>query len=119
MLKEHEPRKMSASERAARRWKNAELRKRLREEKQKPKLTDPDRNLEVAETVVNCGNIDGQVRRFERKFIKEIRAMLEDHANKNLAAYALSLQHRRYILLKEKLRRLQAAQQEVSNVQHF
>jgi hypothetical protein len=111
MFKEHEPPKETASEKAARKWSNAEAQKRIKEERQKPKLVDPNRKPEMAETIVNCGNIDGRVRRFESKFKKEIRQMMEGYANKNLAAYALSLQHRKIVLLKEKLRRLQLAQQ--------
>jgi len=61
--------------------------------------------------VTNEGRRDGRVSRFENKFKKEVRAMMEGHAGQNLKAYAIAIERRRYVLLKEKLRRLKLAQQ--------
>jgi hypothetical protein len=110
MLKEHEPPQESASEKAARRWKNAEVRNRLRQAQQKPKLVDPNNEPEIAETITNDGRIDGPLNRFESKFKKEIRQMMEGYSQQNLAFYKAAIEHRRYILLKEKLSRLKLAQ---------
>jgi hypothetical protein len=47
----------------------------------------------------------------ETKFKKEIKAMLAGHTEDNEKYYAAWLHRRKCILLKEKLKRLQAAQQ--------
>jgi hypothetical protein len=46
--------------------------------------------------------------KFESRFIKNIRAMLDEHKGRSLALYALSIRVRHKRLLKEKLRRLEA-----------
>jgi hypothetical protein len=112
MLKEHDPPKEPARSRAERRWKNNEARRRIKEEKQRPLLVDPNKEPEIAETITNEEKPKGSINRLETKFKKEIRAMLQGHVDKNLAIYAVSLQKRKYLLLKEKLRRLQATQLE-------
>lgn len=111
MLKEHDPPKEPARRKAERRWKNAGMRARIKKAQQKPQLVDPNKEPDIGEVVTNAGRRDSQRNRFETKFVREIRRMMEGHVNKNLAAYAVSLEYRRYRLLKEKLRRLQAAQQ--------
>jgi hypothetical protein len=111
MLKDAGPPKESASEIATRKWKNNDLRKRIIEAKRKPKLVDPNKEPEIAETITNEGNLNSPIKRFERQFIKEIRTMMQGHVDKNLALYAVSIERRRRNLLAEKLRRLQAAQQ--------
>ena len=40
--------------------------------------------------------------------------MLEGHTKRNMQLYAASIERRRYLLLKEKLRRLKTGQMEVS-----
>jgi hypothetical protein len=87
------------------------VRKRIAEEKRTPPAKDDNKTPEVAGVISNDGRRDRSVTRMERKFLKDIRAMMEGHAAKNLAAYAASIQHRRRKLLAEKLRRLQLAQQ--------
>ena len=111
MLKEHEPTKEPARIRAARKWRNAELRRRVKEDRQRPKLIDPNREPEIAETIINDGRRDGPIHRVERKFVRDIRTMLEGHVDRNLAIYAAVIERRRYKLLKEKLRRLKLAEQ--------
>ena len=83
MLKEHDPPKEPLRIKAERKWKNNALRKRLIEEKQKPKLVDPNKEPEIAETIINEGRVDGSVKRFENQFLKDIRAMMEGHAERN------------------------------------
>jgi hypothetical protein len=85
--------------------------KRVKEEKQRPKLVDPNKEPEIGETIINDGRHDGPVKRFERQFLKEIRAMMKGHAKRNLQLYAEMIERRRYMLLKEKLKRLKLAQQ--------
>lgn len=112
MLKEYDPPKEPVRVKAERRWKNNDLRKRITEEKQRPKLVDPNKEPEIAEAIINEGRVDGPIKRFETQFLKDIRAMLEGHAKRNLQLYAEMLQRRKLLLLKEKLKRLRAAQHE-------
>jgi hypothetical protein len=112
MLKEHDPPKEPVRVKAERKWKNNALRKHIIEERQKPKLVDPNKEPEPADTITNDGRRDGPVKRLERKFLKDIRAMTEGHARRNIEIYAAMIERRRYILLKEKLRRLKIAQRE-------
>lgn len=111
MLNEHEPPKEPAKLRAARKWKNAELRRRVKEAQQTPKHVDPNREPDTAEVIINDGRRDGPIHRVERKFVKDVREMMEGHANLNLQIYAAMIERRRIKLLKEKLRRLKLAQQ--------
>jgi hypothetical protein len=111
MLKEHDPSKEPAKLRAGRKWKNAELRRRVKEAQQMPKRVDPNREPEIAETITNDGRLDGPIHRVERKFVKDVREMMEGHANLNLQIYAAMIERRRIKLLKEKIRRLKLAQQ--------
>jgi hypothetical protein len=55
--------------------------------------------------------LKGPVKNLERKFLRDIRAMIEGNATNNLKHYLAFLERRRIKLLKEKLRRLQAAEQ--------
>ena len=111
MLKEYETPKEPLRDVASRKWRNNQIRRRLTEEKQKPKLVDPDKEPEPADVIINDGRVDGPIKRFEDKFKKEIRDMMEGHTRRNLQLYAASIERRRYMLLKEKLRRLRLAQQ--------
>jgi hypothetical protein len=111
MVKEHDPPKEAARDKAARKWKNAELRKRLKQAQQKPRLVDSNKETEIAHVVINENGSNGQVERFERKFAREIRTMMEGHVNKNTAIYAAFLEYRKCRLLKEKLRRLKLVQE--------
>jgi hypothetical protein len=112
MLKEHEPPNEPLRTKAERKWRNNDLRRRIIEERKKPKAKYPRKEPEIAETIINDGRRDGPVKRFESRFKKEIRTMLEGHARRNLEFYYAALQHRRAILLREKLRRLQSAQEQ-------
>ena len=112
MLKEHDGPKEPARIRAERKWTNADVRKRLKEEKQRPKLVDPNRGPEIAETITNDGRLKGPVKNLERRFLRDIRAMMEGHTANNQRHYLAFLERRKIILLTEKLRRLKLAQQE-------
>jgi hypothetical protein len=105
MLKEHEI-KDRASLRAERKWKNADVRKRVKQRQEKPQLIDPNAKPEAGDVITNDGRRDGPVNRFESKFKREIRTMMVQYAEANMAIYAISIERRRRILLKEKLRRL-------------
>jgi hypothetical protein len=114
MLKDRDPPKESASKIATRKWRNNDLRRRVIEAKNRPKPRDVDDEPdepEIAETIINEGRVDGPVNRFESRFKKEIRTMLQGHVDRNLAFYAAMIERRRIKLLKEKLRRLQLAQE--------
>jgi hypothetical protein len=111
MLKDHEPPKESARVKAERKWTNADVRKKIIEEKNRPKPRDVDAPPEIAETIINDGKLKGPVKNLERKFLRDIRAMIEGNATNNLKHYLAFLERRRIKLLKEKLRRLQAAEQ--------
>ena len=114
MVKEHEPPKEPARKKAERRWTNHEVTKRFLEARQRrPKLVE-DHEPEIGETITNDGRVGGPIKRVETKFAKEIRAMLQSHVDKNLAIYAAAIDHRRRILLKEKLKRLKAAHPELA-----
>ena len=73
MLKEHDTPKEKARHRAERKWKNAEVRKKIKEEQKRPKLVDPDAPPRGAELIENDGRKDGRVNRFENKFKKRYK----------------------------------------------
>jgi hypothetical protein len=110
MIKEHDPSKEPVRVKASRKWRNHEIRQKLIEDRQKPKLVDPNKEPEIAETITNYGRRDSSRNRFETKFAREIRAILQGHVEQNQRVYMAFLEHRRRVLLKEKLRRLQVAQ---------
>jgi hypothetical protein len=109
MLKEHGP-KEKARVKAERKWNNADVRKRVKQRQEKPKLVEPDAKPEVAEVITNEGRRDGRVNRFENKFKRDLRNMMESQPKLNLDIYAVWLDQRLRILLAEKLRRLKFAQ---------
>jgi hypothetical protein len=111
MLKDDGPPNEPLRTKAERKWRNNDLRRRIIEERQKPKAKEPNKEPEIAETIINDGRRDGPIKRFETQFLKDIRAMLDGHAKRNLQLYAEMLQRRKVLLLKEKLKRLRAAQQ--------
>jgi hypothetical protein len=108
MLDDDGPPKERASKVAERKWRNNALRRRVIEAKNRPKPRDVNDEPEIAETITNDGRVDGQVNRFESRFKREIRAMMEGYADRNMQFYVAMIEHRRYKLLKEKLRRLKA-----------
>jgi hypothetical protein len=122
--------KESARKTAERRWRNHALVKKYKAgklpfvavvdpddvdyEQQKIHL-GKDKATEPGHLSTNDAKLKGPMVRFETRFKKEIMAMLNEYTGRNIALYFASLQHQKYVLLREKLRRLEAAQkQEVS-----
>jgi hypothetical protein len=105
-----DPRKEPARKVAERKWRNYDVERRFKEEAKKdggqPK---PPKELEPADVIEGEQDRRGSVTRAQTKFAKELREMMEGHANRNTVLYILSLQAKRKRLLFEKLRRLRAA----------
>ena len=114
MLKDSEPPKEPPSEKAKRKWNNHLITKRFLEERdQKPKEVKAADGLppDPADVIANDDIRHGPVKRLETKFAKEIRKILQGHVDKNVMLYVATLAHQKRRLLKEKLRRLEAAHQ--------
>jgi hypothetical protein len=111
MLKHMDDIRKSAKERAQRRWKNYQVEKEFKAAQQeaanKPKEPKP---IEPSDTIEGKHDGRGSLIRAQTKFAKDIREMMVGHSEKALAMYRHSLEHKRYLLLKEKLRRLLLAQ---------
>jgi hypothetical protein len=118
MLKDTDQPKEPLRNKAARMWKNNSVRKKIAEERQARKAPDPNADPEITELIINEGRKSGRVTRFENRFKREIREMMEGHAAQNLALYLRALEHRKIILLREKLKRLRAAQSNMEEVRH-
>ena len=118
--------KESARKTAERRWRNYELVKKYKAGKLPfVAVVDPDdvdyeqrkihlvkdKATESGHLSTNDEKLKGPIVRFETRFRKEITAMLNEYTGRNIALYFASLQHQRYVLLKEKLRRLEAQQE--------
>ena len=106
MLKHIDDIRKSAKERAQRRWKNHAVEKAFKAERAKPVQSEP-KELDPADVLEQDRLIKEATTKFESKFIKDIRAMLDEHKGRNLALYALSIRVRHKRLLMEKLRRLE------------
>jgi hypothetical protein len=105
MLEELDGPKEPAEKRATRKWKNNELRQKIIASKAAPVVVDPKAPPEVGSVLVNKAK-----RRpggFERKFIKELREMLDERKREHLEMIRASLAHQRRRLMLEKLRRLE------------
>jgi hypothetical protein len=109
MLKHIDDIRKSAKERAQRRWQNYATEKAFKAARQEAaQQAKEPKPIEPADVIEQDRLIKEGATKFESKFIKEIRMMLDEHKGRNLALYALSIRARRYRLLKEKLRRLEA-----------
>jgi hypothetical protein len=111
----------TARKRAARKWANNALRKRYKEgtmpivavvdpdtidwdnEKIHLKKEAPPQPADVVK------NDDPKANKFESKFIKDIRAMMEAHKLRNVELQLALIAEEKRKLLKEKLRRLEAS----------
>jgi hypothetical protein len=118
-------------QRASRRWRNKELSERFKRAKEtgegaedflafdgkKPHINaevpKPPKDPGIGEAITNEGRRKGPVRNLERKFLRDIGALMNEPRERILKQYLQSLERRRYLLLKEKLRRLQAQQEHV------
>ena len=123
MIKDLEDARESARRRATRRWNNYALTKKIKEGKAPVRLlVDPDcidyennkvhlKKEEVPQPAEVIENEAPRKNRFETKFIKDIRAMMNEHKAINVAWYRAVIQQQKRRLLLEKLRRLEAAQE--------
>jgi hypothetical protein len=100
---------------AERKWKNNELRQKIIAGKvPTPVVVDPKAPPEIATVIVNKAK-----RRpggFERKFLKEVRAILDERKQENVDLIRASLRHQRRRLMLEKLRRLELRAAESENL---
>ena len=121
MFKETEPPKEPASKKAERKWRNHALVQKYKAGKLPVLVSvDPEdidyeggkvhlnKSPNVASIIETEKLKVGNLTRFETRFKKEIRELLDGHKQQNLLLYEASLQHQRKLLLMEKLRRLEA-----------
>jgi hypothetical protein len=97
--------KETPEQRATRQWGNADLTRRFLEEKRKPPLQPTKKVIEVLST--ERPKVE-ETKKFERKFIKDLRLMLEGHTHRNLMEYERAIRARIHRLKREKLKRLMA-----------
>jgi hypothetical protein len=87
-------------------WRNNQLRQKIIASKvPSPVAVDPNAAPEIATVIVNKAK-----RRpggFERKFLKDVRAILDERKQEHLKLVAASVRHQRRILMLEKIRRLE------------
>jgi hypothetical protein len=109
MLKHIDDIRKSTRERAQRRWKNYAVEKAFKAAQQEAANAPKEpKELEPADVLEQERIIKEATTKFESKFIKDIRAMLDEHSKLSVALYALSIRVRHKRLLMEKLRRLEA-----------
>jgi hypothetical protein len=110
MIKNIDKPKESATRRAERKWKNHDVATRFKAEKTAlkaaPAVTKKPLIIESEKPKPS------RLTRFESKFKKEIQVMFDERKSSNLELYAISIKARKRRLLLEKLRRLEAAQQD-------
>jgi hypothetical protein len=110
MLKHVDDIRKSARERAQRRWQNYATEKAFKaaREKANEEAAKEPKPIEPADVLEQERIIKEGTTKFESKFIKEIRTMLNEYKGRSVALYALSIRVRHKRLLREKLRRLGA-----------
>jgi hypothetical protein len=97
-------------------WSNYDLTKRFLQEIQKkeviqkPTKTTPD----IAEIIETEHPKAQAITKFQNKFIKDFKAMLDNHKRRNVALYRLTLLTKLQRLKAERARRLEAVQPQVS-----
>jgi hypothetical protein len=112
MLKHVDDIRKSARDRAQRRWKNHQVEKEFKKVQQEAAdgAAKKTKELEPADVIEQDRIIKEATTKFESKFLKEIRGMLDEHKKRNQLIYLLWAHARRKRLLMEKLRRLEARQ---------
>jgi hypothetical protein len=103
-----------ARKKAQRRWRNHSVEKSFKEERKKAESTPKaPKELELAD-VIQREKPDGRgsVTRAQTKFIKDLKAMLNEHTERNKKLYLISIYIRKKRLLMEKLRRLKLREAE-------
>jgi hypothetical protein len=102
----------SAEQIAARKWKNNQLRQKIKASRvPAPVVVDPKAPPEIASVIKNAKK-PREHYGFERKFIKDIREMMEGHKERNILIQRWLLQREKRRLLLEKLRRYELAERE-------
>jgi acetyl-CoA acetyltransferase len=96
----------SSEQRAERMWRNNQLRQKIiASNASSPVVADPNARPEVGTVLENKAK-----RRpggFERKFLKEVRSILDERKQQNLEIILAGIRHERRILMLEKIRRLE------------
>jgi hypothetical protein len=109
--------KETPEQRARRKWGNNDIAKRFLAEKKAAKeiqLTEKKEPV-IGKAIKTVRPKAEELTKFERRFIREIREMLEGHTKRNLLKYKLSLLMRREKLIAEVKRRKDLiAQQEAA-----
>jgi hypothetical protein len=102
----------TSEQRALRMWSNYAKLKRMQAEKKKEEEAPPvPTEPEIAELIKGGVKADDgrfKTTKFERKFAKDLRGMLEKHKRRNVLLYRLSLVMEKRKLLWAKLKRLEA-----------
>jgi hypothetical protein len=97
----------SSEKRAERMWRNNQLRQEIIASKAlSPVVVDPKAPPEVA-TVIENDKKPRAFYGFERKFLKEVRSILDERKQANLAIIRAGIRHERRVLMLEKIRRLE------------
>jgi hypothetical protein len=101
MLKEHDGPKEPAEKRATRKWGNNQLRQKIKASRvPTPVVVDPSAPPEIASVIKTERPKAKSVTRFENKFKKDIREMMEGHKERNIMIQRyLIYQEKRKILL--------------------
>jgi hypothetical protein len=107
MLKEIDHEKESAEQIAKRKWRNNAITKRIKEEQQRPQPLATDQPPQPADTITNESRTHGPVQRFESKFKRELKEIMQGYTERNLLRYSIYLRTMKRRLLLEKLRRLE------------
>jgi hypothetical protein len=102
----------TAERRARRMWGNHDLSRRFKEtvKKNQRAAEAAKKEIEPADVISNDHRIVGDTARFERRLLKEMRDMLNEHTRRNLLMYKLNLRSQLHRLKAEKLKRLLAKQ---------
>jgi hypothetical protein len=113
MLKDHGGPKEPAEKVAERKWKNNELRQKIIASKvAAPVVADPNAPPEVASVIKN--DKKPKARGFERKFLKDIREMMEGHKERNnmIQRYLIAQEKRKLLLELIRRREVSIAERE-------
>jgi hypothetical protein len=97
----------SSEKRAERMWRNNQLRQKIiASNASSPVVADPNAPPDVA-TVIENDKKPRAFYGFERKFLKEVRSILDERKQANLEIILAGIRHERRILMLEKIRRLE------------
>jgi hypothetical protein len=115
-----DPPSESASKKAERKWRNNALRTKYKENKMPfVAVVDPD-DIDYENRKVHINNDappkpasiietdDPKVERFERKFLKDIRAAMNEHKQINMTIYRAAIRQQKKRILLEIIRRREA-----------